>query len=689
MKNMVLPTILKTSAVSAVATIIMTGCGGSGPSIPSQPAVPAPSQPVISGPIPGVDYTDPAQFMQTISSGIPAHLSQVNAQVAHDNGFTGGNLSETTTYKTVSSDKSNRNLQTVIAVLDSGINATHEDFNSTGKIVGFKDFTSTGSSTPYDDDGHGTMVSHIAAGNRQNQSDSRYGMAYGAQLLVGQVFENGSAYNTTLENAINWVSGQADTINVNNVKKVTSLNLSMGTTDSSYVTSSLKSAVLNAMDKGISVVVAAGNDGLSCSSATSSNCSFPAAMPFVDTGDGKTVNDFKNKNGAFIVVGSVDSSNNISSFSNRAGIMKDMYLVAPGEQIIGASYKQNNGYLVGSGTSFAAPIVTGAMALMQQKWPYITGRQQASVLFATATDLGAPGVDDVYGNGLLNLTAAFNPVGTVAIPTATSNVSSGATSAKGLSLSGTKIQTSSALASFGDIKAIDNTIVIDSFSRDFKVSMTNYASISGETPFNVDDVLKFRYGKFIFGVDQARNIPLIGYNFGNETELSVGLDGKTMLGMTSGGALDTGSGQTVYVYGKKELYNEDDMRLTLEGTYAYGKTSGSDNSIISDISDVHAIGGRVKASYMDVGVGYEVPLRAIRGEAKIKTPTDIDNNGNVITSTYTASLVPNSFQQVVSTFYQKRFSNLSVLAQLSHTFDAYGVNGLSSNDAKFSLSYWY
>jgi hypothetical protein len=65
-----------------------------------------------------------------------------------------------------------------------------------------------------------------------------------------------------------------------------------------------------------------------------------------------------------------------------------------------------------SGTSFAAPLVSGAIALIQDRWPWLKGKSGdvVNILFRSARDLGAPGVDPVYGNGELNVAAALSPL---------------------------------------------------------------------------------------------------------------------------------------------------------------------------------------------------------------------------------------------------------------------------------------
>lgn len=128
-----------------------------------------------------------------------------------------------------------------------------------------------------------------------------------------------------------------------------------------------------------------------------------------------------------LIVGSINPVGEISSFSNRPGDacftvggvcregsrLMDRYLVAPGEMILVPDGE--GGHVRMSGTSFAAPLVTGTAALVKSEWLWLSPGRIADVILETATDLGAPGVDPVYGRGLLNVQAALSPIDQTAL----------------------------------------------------------------------------------------------------------------------------------------------------------------------------------------------------------------------------------------------------------------------------------
>ena len=114
----------------------------------------------------------------------------------------------------------------------------------------------------------------------------------------------------------------------------------------------------------------------------------------------------------WLVVAAVDSLSVMAGFSNGCG-NKSRYwcLAAPGVDISSAANTGNTDITVGDGTSFAAPHVAGALALIKSRLPSVPMRAARVVLLETATDLGATGVDPVYGHGHLNVEAAMTAAG--------------------------------------------------------------------------------------------------------------------------------------------------------------------------------------------------------------------------------------------------------------------------------------
>ena len=107
----------------------------------------------------------------------------------------------------------------------------------------------------------------------------------------------------------------------------------------------------------------------------------------------------------------------ISTFSSRCGYTASFCVSAPGTRVYssvieGTSVENlTTGYAKYSGTSMAAPHVAGAVAVLMERFPYLSGAQVAEVLKTTATDMGAPGIDALYGWGMINLGKAINGPG--------------------------------------------------------------------------------------------------------------------------------------------------------------------------------------------------------------------------------------------------------------------------------------
>ncbi len=148
------------------------------------------------------------------------------------------------------------------------------------------------------------------------------------------------------------------------------------------------------------LVFAAGNEGQSESSILS-------AAPLIDD----------KLKGLFINVMALDENDRRADYSNACGVTAEWCLAAPGgtqtQPIVSTGL--NNGYLGMGGTSMAAPVVTGAVAVLLGAFPYLEPQEVVNILFDTADDLGAPGVDEIYGHGKVNLNKATEPSGTLKV----------------------------------------------------------------------------------------------------------------------------------------------------------------------------------------------------------------------------------------------------------------------------------
>jgi hypothetical protein len=125
------------------------------------------------------------------------------------------------------------------------------------------------------------------------------------------------------------------------------------------------------------------------------------------------------------------------------------------------------------GTSFTAPQVAGAAAIIKQGWNYLTAKQIGQILLDSAQDIGAPGVDSVFGHGLLDLKAAVEPIGTLSIINGSGQTTNYTTASIALNQK----------TPFGDAfsntkNASGNTVLIDSFGRDFAIKPSENLTVA-------------------------------------------------------------------------------------------------------------------------------------------------------------------------------------------------------------------
>ncbi|BEN13378.1 outer membrane autotransporter barrel domain-containing protein [Serratia marcescens] len=340
-----------------------------------------------------------------------------------------------------------------LGIFDQPVYAKHPEFAGENKVInlvteGIREYTD-----PYipvkkgdvfrydgtpsvDSDGtlgsHGTHVGGIAAGSRDG--GAMHGVAFNAQIISaengdpgpedGIILGNDGAVYQAGWNALvasgariinnSWGIGITEKFDkggydpayphftVNDAQKqFDQISVILGTKPGGAY-----QGAIDAARSGVVTIFAAGNDG---------NLNNPDAM----AGLAYFVPDIAPN---WLSVASLQDPTNtgdysISTFSSRCGYTASLCVSAPGTRVYssvieGTSVENlTTGYAKYSGTSMAAPHVAGSVAVLMERFPYLNGAQVAEVLKTTATDMGAPGIDALYGWGMINLGKAINGPG--------------------------------------------------------------------------------------------------------------------------------------------------------------------------------------------------------------------------------------------------------------------------------------
>ncbi len=280
----------------------------------------------------------------------------------------------------------------VVAGLDTGVDVAHPDLSARWRGGTNSWFDAYGQhATPADASGHGTQSMGILVGGAAGGSS--IGVAPGARWIAARAFDDaGNGSLSAIHLAFQWLldpDGDPDTLDA---PDVVSASWSLGAPGTCNLEFQPDLQALEAA--GIAVVFAAGNDG-------------PAAGTSASPGNGP---------GGF-TAGAVDATSTVAPFSSRGPSACDgaifPTLVAPGADLWTSdlSFGGFPSYTFVSGTSFAAPHLAGAMALLAAAAPAASVAELRSALVQGALDLGPAGGDNAYGHGLIDLPAALSLLG--------------------------------------------------------------------------------------------------------------------------------------------------------------------------------------------------------------------------------------------------------------------------------------
>jgi subtilisin family serine protease len=337
--------------------------------------------------LPTGDYRDTTQGVYGTEYRYNANLAQLNVLPLNNYGYDGTGIN--------------------VALVDSGIDASHPEFrNST--IRGY-DFSNSATGYGGDPNGHGTHVASIIAVDADGTG--MRGVAYDATLYSYRVDADGDgtfeALNTDSRTAAVARRHITDNIQVSNNswgRKGTVANYTTSQVRSSYRSSI--SAFADAQAAGTLFVFAAGNSG-------NSEVSISGGLPYhapelVD---------------AWLVVVASDENGVETGFTNRCGVAAAFCVTAPGNRVLAAD-AGTTGYVSLSGTSMAAPFVSGLAAALMEKFPNLTPAQIATRIKTTASlapltgalgetlaNDGTAAMEAIFGHGLVDSGAAAAQIG--------------------------------------------------------------------------------------------------------------------------------------------------------------------------------------------------------------------------------------------------------------------------------------
>lgn len=317
-----------------------------------------------------------------------------------------------------------------VLIIDSGINLNHPDF--AGKIKYAQDFTGTGlQDNGRGTIGHGTHLASVVAGARNGVGS--HGVAFDANLAIAKITTNSMITWSYATGAMTWASQYSD---------VTVANLSANTNyNKTYTNASRQVAPgvwinTHALQGGKNyynghtpdMLTIPRNMALTVSAGNTSSLAYvqnPATFATATDAQGNLIHG-----GRMLIVGHWNPLRETVE-SAKAGhmckdyqanvcrdryITSDFYLLAPGSQVVGAANTSDSTKNM-SGSSQSAAVAAGALAIVNQMWPYMTPENQIQVLLRTANKNIKGYQLETHGQGLLDLDRATQPIGAVGLTT--------------------------------------------------------------------------------------------------------------------------------------------------------------------------------------------------------------------------------------------------------------------------------
>ena len=545
----------------------------------------------------------------------------------------------------------------LVTIADTGANTNHVDLDDNIKYT--IDYTGTGISNS---SSHGTHVAGITAGEKNNTG--MHGAAFDANLAIAKVSSGNSYSFATAKKAAAWGRDKGSVaINVSAEVNYDSAfrNSIVKKTDGNYYSTHWyygMNGYNGAVNEASGWKSALGNEQVLVKAAGNAGWDYSAGMNQMATAtdaDGNLILD-----GQMIVVGNYDTNNGIiNSSSNKAGTVcatynnnvcidakkiKDFYIMADGTNV--TSTAENGSYVTMTGTSMAAPVVTGSIAILHQMWPHMKGKYLVQLVLVTGNKNIAGYNENVHGQGLLDMDKATRPVGATGIPT-TGRTNGGVSNLNG----GANV---SGVAS-SQIQALTSVMVLDSFERDFYIDLGDMTqSVDTRTISVAEQMGAVNYYKSYMNTDQHITFPKYVIDDNSNIEFGFGASDGHYLGNSFSGTLGTTlDSSTLYAN-----YNYANGGFYAQAGLGYSTVNfDTSNSLLSSntanvISSTATVGYEVKpADGHKLGFNISQPVTIEDAKLNYTIPTSRTLDGKVNFTNSTVNFKNDKREIDIGTYY--------------------------------------
>ncbi len=293
-------------------------------------------------------------------------------------------------------------------------------------------------------------------------------------------------------------------------------------------------------------------------------------------------------------------TNALANYSNACGVTQNYCITAPGTIQTADNYAH-------VGTSFAAPVVSAAIAIIREAWPYLNATQITDILFTTAADLGDPGVDEIYGHGMLDLEAATRPVGELSVAISD-------TISQPLQPATVSPQIAHAIESANPTMAS-----FDAYGRAFETKLS-------------DNVVAINRG---LGFERLRgDNNRAKMNIGN---LELGLHNTNILNGTGFMAMSEET-STSYI-AANQSFNIGSIELFARSEFGSSKPVASSESMISEFSNIYTASATLGLRGNEWSFSIGIPETIISGNMNLHMATGRATDGALVYQDYTIDMV--------------------------------------------------